>query len=186
MPTNEKIQAIEEFKEKVQQNAIAVATQFIGINAAQAEDLRKKLRDQGVQLKVFKNTLVLRALAELGVPDAAQYVEGPTAWAFCEDAVSPSKVLLEINKENEKVDMRGGILDGAAVTREQLKALADMPPKEVLIAQTVSTVAAPLRNFVNVMNAPLRDYVNVMNAPLRDFMSVMAQIKHQKEQQEAA
>lgn len=186
MPTDEKAQSIEEFKSRVEASAITVATQFIGVNAAEATEMRRKLREQGVQLKVYKNTLVLRALAELGVPDVAQYVEGPTAWAFCEDPVAAPKVILEINKEINKVDMRGGILEGIAVSRDQLKALADMPPKEVLIAQVVGTMAAPLRNFVSVVNAPLRDYVNVMNAPLRDFMSVMAQIKHQKEQQEAA
>lgn len=172
MPTTEKEQVIAEFKERVEQNRIAIAARFIGINAAEATELRRKLRDNGVQFKVYKNTLAARALDEMGLSDAVPYMEGPTAWAFCEDPVAPAKVLKEYAKGNEKVAMNGGVLQGAVLTPERLQALADLPSREQLVAQTVGTIATPLRNFVSVMAAPMRNFVNVVE-----------QIRKQKEEE---
>lgn len=171
MPTQEKIDAIAEFKKAMEESQIAIATQYIGINAEQSTDLRRKLREGGVQFKVFKNTLVRRALDELELADAGAFLDGPTGWAFCEDPVSPAKVLKDYAKEVDKVAMRGGVLEGRVVSKEQLQALADLPSQEQLLAQVVGTIAMPLRNFVSVMSAPMRNFVNVVE-----------QIRKQKEE----
>ena len=171
MPTPEKAATIEEFKQHVEKSQIVVATQYVGINAEQATTLRKKLREGNVQFKVYKNTLVKRALDELGYSEAASFMEGPTAWAFCEDVVAPAKLLKEYAKEAPCVAMMGGILEGSLVDQAQLDALASMPPREALLAQVVGTMAAPLRNFVSVLSAPTRNLVNVLD-----------QIKKQKEE----
>ena len=175
MPTAEKEQAIAELKERIEASQIAILTNYTGINAEQVSGLRKQLRDSGVTFKVYKNTLALRALDELELADAAQYLDGPTAWAFSEDPVAPAKVLKEFAKEAEMVSMTGGILDGAVVGPEQLQALADLPSKDQLIAQVVGTIAMPLRNMVGVLNAVPRNLVNVLD-----------QIKQQKEGEAAA
>jgi large subunit ribosomal protein L10 len=172
LPTAEKEQIIAEFKERVEANRIAIATRFIGINAEQATTLRSKLRENGVLFKVYKNTLAARALDEMGLGDAVQYMEGPTAWAFCEDPVAPAKVLKDYAKDNELVVMNGAVLAGEVLSPERLKALADLPSRDELIAKTVGTMAAPLRNFVSVMAAPTRNFVNVIE-----------QIRKQKEEQ---
>ena len=175
MARPEKTAAVSEFRERVENSQIAVATKFIGIKAGKATELRKKLRDEGVQLKVYKNTLVQRALDEMGLTDASKFLDGPVAWAFCDDPVAPAKILKEFNKETPLVDMNGGILEGDIIEKAQLEALASLPSKDVLLGQVVGTIAMPLRNFVGVMSAVPRNFVNVLE-----------QIRKQKEEQEAA
>lgn len=175
LPTQVKEQAIQEFKERLQQSKVAIATRFIGINAEQSTVLRKKLRDQNAQIKVYKNNLVKRALDELGLSGATKYLDGPTAWAFSMDPVSPAKVLKEYNKEVDKVAMAGGVLEGVVVSKEQLDALASLPSREALLGQLVGVISMPLRNFVSVINAPTRDFVNVLD-----------QIRKKKEENQAA
>jgi large subunit ribosomal protein L10 len=175
LPTAEKEQAVAELKERIEASQIAILTNYKGINAEQATGLRRQLRDSGVTFKVYKNTLALRVLDELELKDAAQYMDGPTAWAFSEDPVAPAKVLKEFAKGAEMVSMAGGILDGKVVGPDQLKALADLPSREQLLAQVVGTIAMPLRNMVGVLSAVPRNLVNVLD-----------QIKKQKEGEAAA
>ncbi|MCP4639702.1 MAG: 50S ribosomal protein L10 [bacterium] len=175
LPKPEKLEVVAEFKGKVEKSQIAIATKYIGINAEQVTELRSKLRDQSVEFKVFKNTLVKRALDDLDLSDVAACLDGPIAWAFCDDPVAPAKVLKEFNKGVPVVEMNGGILEGKAVSLQELNALAELPSRDALLAQVVGTIAAPLRNLVGVLNAPMRNMVNVLD-----------QIKKQKEEAEAA
>ena len=175
MPTPEKIQSIEEFKRYVGDNMIAIATQYRGVTVAEVSDLRSKLRDEDVTFKVFKNTLVKRALDDLDLSAAAEYIEGPTAWAFCKDPVAPARILKNFSKDVNAISMQGAILDGETIGLEKLEALASLPGRKELLAQVVGTVAAPLRNLVGVLNALPRNLVNVLD-----------QIKKQKEENEAA
>lgn len=175
MPTQEKIESIEEFKRYVGDNIIAIATQYRGVTVAEVSDLRSKLRGEDVIFKVFKNTLVKRALDDLKLSAAAEYVEGPTAWAFCKDPVAPARILKNFSKEVKAISMQGAILDGETIGIEKLETLASLPGRQELLAQVVGTVAAPLRNLVGVLNAVPRNLVNVLD-----------QIKKQKEDNEAA
>jgi large subunit ribosomal protein L10 len=167
----EKENAVAEIKERVANSRIAIMTKYVGVNVEQVTDLRKRLRDAGAEYKVYKNTLARRALRELELEQAADFMEGPTAWAFCEDPVAPAKVLKEFSKQVDFVGMQGGILVGEIVSPEKLQALADLPPRDVLLAQTVGTIAAPLRNFVGTLQALPRNLVNVLD-----------QVKKQKEE----
>lgn len=175
MPTQQKEATVAEIRELLSNNDIAIMTQYVGMNVAQATALRKKLRESGTKFKVFKNTLSRLALREMGIESAADMMEGPTAWAFCKDPVAPAKILKEFAKEVPLVAMRGGILNGKPVTAAQLEALAELPSREQLIAQVVGTIAMPLRNAVGVLNALPRNLVNVLD-----------QIRKQKEEAEAA
>lgn len=163
MAKAEKIEAVAEIKERIQGSQIAILTKYIGMNAGQATELRAKLREGDVRFKVFKNTLAKRALDELDLSDASKFLDGPIAWAFSDDPVAPAKLLAEFGKEVPVVQMNGGILEGKIVSLEQLKALAELPPQEVLLAQVVGTIAAPLRNLVGVLNALPRNLVNVLD-----------------------
>ena len=91
----DKESAVAEIKESIQKSSVAIMSKYQGITVAQVTDLRNKLRAQGVTYKVYKNTLAKRALDELGIGDAAKYMDGPTAWAFSADPVAPAKVLKE-------------------------------------------------------------------------------------------
>jgi len=167
----EKVQAVSELKERIENNSIAIATKYQGITVAEVTELRNKLREQNVTFKVYKNTLAKRALDELGLSDAVTFMEGPTAWAFCEDPVAPAKVLKEFGEGVEVVAMQGGILRGEILRKEQLTALADLPSREELLAQVVGTIAMPLRNLLGVLTAAPRNMVNVVE-----------QIRKQKEE----
>ena len=175
MPTPQKEATVAEIKELISNNDIAIMTQYVGINVAQATALRKKLRESGTTFKVFKNTLARLALRELGLEEAADMMEGPTAYAFCKDPVAPAKALKEFAKEAPFIAMRGGILNGSVVSGAQLEALADLPAREQIIAQVVGVIAMPLRNTVGVLSALPRNLVNALD-----------QIRKQKEEAHAA
>lgn len=175
LPTPEKEQLIAEIRENISNSDVAIMTQYVGMNVAQATELRKQLREAGAKFKVYKNTLARRALRELGLEPAADFMEGPTSWAFCKDAVAPAKILKNFGKDVQFVVMRGGILTGSVVTGAQLEALAELPSREQLIAQVVGTIAMPLRNTVGVLSALPRNLVNALD-----------QIRKQKEEAQAA
>ncbi len=174
MPTQQKIDAVAEMKARLEKCEIAVATKYIGLNVAQATDLRNRLRANGIEFKVYKNTLATIALTELGMEGAAGCMDGPTAWAFSKDPVAPAKVLKEFGKEVQFVSMVGGVLQGQPVNAAQLDALASLPPRDQLIAQVVGTIAMPLRNAVGALSALPRNLVNALD-----------QIRKQKEEQAA-
>lgn len=163
MAKPEKIASVSEIKERLEKYEIAIATKYVGINVEQVTELRRKLRDAGVEYKVYKNTLTRRALKELDLEAAADCMEGPTAWAFSADPVAPAKILKEFSKKSKQVGMMGGVLGGKPVTADQLNALASLPSREQLLAQVVGTIAAPLRNLVGTLNAVPRNLVSVID-----------------------
>ncbi len=163
MPKQYKIDAVAEFKEKLAGSEIAIATQYVGINVEKVTELRKQLRESGIDFKVYKNTLARIALSEMGLESAADCMTGPTAWAFAKDPVVPAKLLKQLGREMPFVVMSGGVLNGKAVTGEQLSALADLPSREQLLAMLVGTIAAPMRNMLGVLNAVPRNLVNVLD-----------------------
>jgi large subunit ribosomal protein L10 len=163
LPTKEKIDAVAELKERLQNNEIAVMTQYVGINVAQVTELRKRLREAGVDFKVYKNTLARIALRDLGAEDAADFMQGPTAWAFSKDPLAPAKILKEFSNTIPFISVVGGVLNGKTVSKQQVDILASMPPREVLLAQVVGTIAAPMRNLVGALSALPRNLVNVLD-----------------------
>ena len=175
MATPEKEAAIVELKENIQNSTIAIMSQYKGISAEQVTELRAKLRVENVIYKVYKNTLARRALDELELSDAGQFIDGPTAWAFSEAPVAPAKVLKDFSKKVNVITMLGGILDGEIVGADKLERLADLPSRDQLIAQVVGTIAMPLRNLVGTLNAVPRNMVQVIEA-----------IRKKKEEEEAA
>jgi large subunit ribosomal protein L10 len=154
---------------------LTVAAQYQGITVEQVTQLRTQLRAQKIDFKVYKNTLVKRVLDELNLTDATSFISGPTAWAFSDDPVAPSKIFKDISKEVKVLSLNGGILEGRVISKAQVESLALLPPREALLSQTVGTIVAPLRNFVGVLNALPRNLVNVLD-----------QIRKQKEEGAAA
>ena len=171
----EKVEIVAEIKDSIQNSKITVLAHYIGINVAQVTELRSKFRKQGVRFKVYKNTLARVALGELGLAEAGQFVEGPTAWAFSDDPVAPTKILKEFAKGVKVVGMNGGIFNGEVVSKEQLEALAELPSRDELLARVAGTLAAPLRNLVTTLNAVPRNLVCVLD-----------QVRKQREEQQAA
>lgn len=166
----EKIAAVTELKERIQGSEIAIISSYQGISVEAVTALRKQLREAGIEYKVYKNTLATIALNDLGYGDAAQYINGPTAWAFSTDPVAPAKMLKDLSATNKFVVMNGGVLSGKVVDGAQLNALASLPSRHALLGQVVGTIAMPMRNLVGALSAVPRGLVNVLD-----------QIKKQKE-----
>ena len=141
----EKSQVVSEIKEKFQQASGIVLADYRGLTVAQVTQLRAQLRLAGVEFRVMKNTLVRRAAGELGVEGLDSYLKGPTALAFCADPVAPAKVLLEFAKVNKlnKFQIKAGVLDGKVIGPEEVKALAALPSREVLLTCLLYTSPSP-------------------------------------------
>lgn len=154
----EKGQVVADIKEKFQGASGVVLADYRGLTVAQVTQLRSKMRAAGVEYKVMKNTLVRRAVNELGIEGLDPYLEGPTALAFCTDPVAPAKVLAEFVKENrlKNLQVKAGVLEGKVISPEGVKALADLPARDVLLAMVLRGMQAPLTGMANVLQGPIR------------------------------
>lgn len=165
--TTEKQAIVAELKEKLINTKGAVLTNYRGLTVAQDTKLRRKLREAGVEYRVVKNTMTRIAAKEAGLEELAAYLEGPTAIALSDsDPVAPAKVISEFVKENklEKLEVKGGIVEGAVVDAQGVKALASLPPREVLIAQVLAGMQSPIAGLVNVLQGSIRNLVYTLDA----------------------
>lgn len=152
-----KKQVVVEMVERFSGAKSVIITDYRGLNVAEVTELRRKLREAGVDYKVVKNTLLKIAAKEAGIEGAEECFQGPTAVAFgLNDAVSPAQVLSKFAKDHKNLEIRGGILEGRIIGFDQVKALADLPPREVLLGQVASVFQAPIVGLVNVLQGPIR------------------------------
>ncbi|MBS1721369.1 MAG: 50S ribosomal protein L10 [Armatimonadetes bacterium] len=154
MPTAEKASVIEQTKAKYQKSAGVLFTEYRGLKVSDIQDLRKQLKAKGGEFSVVKNTLFKLAAGD----DAASFPEdmtsGPTAIAFLyENESECAKVLSDFAKTHKALVLKGGFIAGANYDAKQVDALAKLPPKEVLIAQVIGTIVAPLTNLVGTIEA---------------------------------
>lgn len=160
-----KEQIVNEIKEKLENAVSLVLVDYRGLNVEEVTELRKKSREAGVEYKVYKNTLMTRALKELGIEGLESYLEGPNAIAFgYDDPVTPAKIISEFAKGHEKLEIKAGMVEKKLLSLEEVKALADLPSKEVLVAQVLGGLNAPITGFVNVLQANIRNLVYALDA----------------------
>lgn len=165
MARPEKVAVVNEVYEKLTKAQSVVLVDFRGLTVQEATELRKKLREAGVELRVTKNTLTRLAAEKAELQDLNAYLEGPTALAFgYDDPVSAAKILSEFAKDHKKLELKGGVLEGRVIDQAMVTALADLPTREVLLGQLVGLMQAPLRNLANVLSAPIRNTVYVLDA----------------------
>ncbi|QRN85337.1 50S ribosomal protein L10 [Clostridia bacterium] len=155
---------VKEIQGKLETASSVVVTDYRGLNVAQVTELRKELRDAGVEYRVLKNTLTRLAAKESGIEGLEDTLTGPNAIAFSPDPVSAAKVLYEFAKNCDKLEIKGGVLEGKVISTEELKALSELPSREVLLSMVLRSMVGPLTNFASVLNAPLRDLVGVLSA----------------------
>lgn len=154
--------------EKLAEAKAAFLADYRGINVEEANRLRGELRQAGVEFRVVKNTLLKLAIAGTDHECLNEHLQGPTALAIADaDPVAPAKVLSDFAKSNDKFELKGGVLDGALLTIADIKALADLPSREVLLAKMLGSINAPTTNFVGVLAAVPRSLVQVL-AAIRD------------------
>ena len=143
---------IDEIKDKFERAESAVVIDYIGITVAQADAMRKKLREANVDYTVYKNTLVKRAIAGTEWESLGEVLEGPSGFAFSyDDATAPARVLNDSIKEYKKMEFKGGIVEGAVYGKEDIQAIAAIPSREVLISKFMGSIQSPIANFARVV-----------------------------------
>lgn len=144
----QKKQLVEEITEKFKSSASTVIVDYRGLNVAQVTELRKQLREAGIEFKVYKNSLTRRAAEAAGLEGLNDVLVGPNAVAFStEDVIAPAKILNNFAKENEALEIKAGVIEGNVATVEEVKALAELPSREGLLSMLLSVLQAPIRNF---------------------------------------
>jgi len=143
----------------------AVVSDYRGLNVQEMSTLRKRLREVGVELHVVKNTLARRAAAATDFEHIVESFVGPTSIAFTEgDVVAMAKVMTEYARREPKLEIRAGLAEGQALTPEQVSVLAELPPREVLLAQALGSLKSPISGFVRVLQGVVRQFVYVLTA----------------------
>jgi large subunit ribosomal protein L10 len=149
-----KKQVVAEIAEKLRNSKSTVLTDYRGLSVAEMNELRKQLREAGVEYKVLKNTLTRRATAETGLNELDQHLTGPTAIAFsAEDVIAPAKILYKFAKDHDALEIKGGVVEGRVVGIDEIKELADLPSREGLLSMLLSVLQAPIRNFALAVKA---------------------------------
>jgi large subunit ribosomal protein L10 len=139
---------------KLRESATTVVVDYRGLNVSQATELRKQLREAGVEFQVLKNTLLRRATAAAELTELDSVLTGPTAIAFSgEDAVAPAKILNDFAKKNDALKLKGAVVEGRVIGVEEVKALAELPSREGLLSMLLSVLQAPMRNFALAVKA---------------------------------
>ncbi|KUK83889.1 MAG: 50S ribosomal protein L10 [Pelotomaculum thermopropionicum] len=155
---------VKELKEKFESAQSAVLTDYRGLNVAEATRLRRKLREGGCEFKVVKNTLTGLAARQVGLTGLDPYLEGPVAIAFSQDPVAPAKILSEFIRENKKMVIKAGVLEGKVLDARKVKDLADLPSREVLLARVLGGMQSPLSGTASVLAGTLRSFVYALEA----------------------
>ena len=161
-----KKQQVAELAESLKGACIGVIVDYKGISVSDDTKLRKELREAGCEYKVVKNTLLKLALKEAGIEGLENVLEGTTAIAVSkEDYVAGAKILCGFaDKSKDIFNVKAGFVDGNVVDAKGVKELAELPPKEVLVAKALGGLNAPITGFVTVLNGTMKGLVVALNA----------------------
>jgi large subunit ribosomal protein L10 len=171
-----KQRTVAELAEKLGRMRSAVLSDYRGLSVAQLEALRASLRAAGVEYLVLKNTLARRAGEQAGFGELNPQLAGPTAIAISyEDISAPARLLIEYARANRRAEMvRGGIAEGQVLTLSQVRRLAELPAREVVIAQLLGVLEAPMAQLAGLLEAPGRDLVGLLDAQAEALGGVAA------------
>ena len=165
MPTPQKAKAIETATEKYQKAEGIFFTEYRGLKVSQLQELRKELKGKGGELQVIKNTLFRIAAGDDAEKFSEEMTSGPTAVAFVyENESDCAKVLMDFAKTNKNLVVKGGMVGGKLFDAAAVENLSKLPPREVLIAQVLGAIAAPLSNLVGVVEALYADPIRTIGA----------------------
>lgn len=170
MNRKEKQAVVSEVSDRMARASAVILTDFSGLKVEQMTDLRQKLRDSGLEFLVVKNTLLKLASQGTDSEPLTQNLAGPNGLGFSyDDPVELAKVLVDFAKDNPKLDIKEGVLDGKVISAAEVTALAKLPSREVLLGQ-----------LLGVMNGVARNFVSVLAAVPRGLVTALKQIEEQK------
>ncbi len=136
-----------EIKDKLADASSSVVVEYRGLSVAEITELRRNLRAEGIEFKVYKNKLAQRAAEEAGLGDLVEQLTGPNAIAFSTDTVAPSRVLAEFAKKHKALTLKGGVVEGKVVGPETIETLSKLPNREGMLSMLVGMLQSPIRNF---------------------------------------
>ena len=154
MPTAEKEQILRDTQERIQEAEGFYLADFSGMSVETLSKLRRLCREQNVQFRVIKNTLLKRAFNARGITELDDYLEGPTGLVFSpQSEVSPAKILADFAREHEKPRIKAAVVNGRLFDDKAVAMLATLPSREVLMSQVLATIIAPLTTFLAAIEA---------------------------------
>ncbi len=163
MPTVAKAQMVDVLEERLRRSKGFVFTNFAGLTALEMSDLRRELHQQGLEYLVVKNTLAQRAAQRLGIAGTEGYFRGPTGLCIgYDDATRVFKAVKELTRRYEKCKIKGGVLEGKAVSAQEATELANLPGRQELLAMLASTLQAPIQQLAGTLNALVQNLVSVL------------------------
>jgi large subunit ribosomal protein L10 len=144
----EKVALVNEIAEKLQNSVSTIVTDYRGLTVAEVTELRKRLRDAGIEFRVLKNTMTRRAADQVNLSGINEFLVGPSAIAFStEDVVAPAKILNDFAREHKALELKAGIVEGKVIGQAEVTALAELPSRDGLLSMLLSVLQAPMRNF---------------------------------------
>jgi len=160
-----KAEYVAQYVEQLKQSQGIILADYRGLSVSDMSDIRHAMRPIGGRLQVVKNRLLALALKEVGMSLPEEWLTGPTAVGFCHDEVSPvAKALTDAAKNLRTLRIKGGLVGTSAIAAEQVRTIADLPPREVLLAQVLGTINAPARRAAGVVASGIRQVLNVLQA----------------------
>ena len=168
MKIEKKKEIVADIHDRFSRGKIVILTDYKGLNVAKMNELRRLLREAGVEFRVTKNTLLYRAADDTGVVAMRDYFKGPSAVAISyEDPVAPAKALVDFAKANDKLEIKAGVLDGKLLTADDIKSLSSLPGREELLSMLLFTMIGVHTKLVRVLNGVPQKFVGTL-AALKD------------------
>ena len=162
---SEKREAVAELHEKFTRAVSAVLADFRGLTVQEITELRQQLREASLELAVVKNTLARLAVQETAFERLSPYLKGPTSIAFSyRDSVAPAKILSAYVKKQPKLAVRAGLFEGQLVPAEKIAEIADLPPREVILAQALAAMQGPVAGLVWTLQGVLSTFIGTLQA----------------------
>ncbi len=160
-----KAQLLEDYVENLQKSHAIVLTTYAGLTHKELSELRNNLRENGARFQVVKNNIFKLAMEKSGLSGVEDLFVGPVGVTYVyDDPVAAAKVLMEFAKTRDLLQVKGGLLGEQVLSPESVKSLASLPTREVLLAQVLAGMQAPISGLVNVLAGTVRGLVNVLNA----------------------
>src|SRR3989304_306201 len=171
MPTQKKIDSVQELKQRLQRATIAVSADFRGLRVQEMDQMRRRLRAASMDVKVVKNSLLRLAADQTGTPQLMEIVEGPTALVLgYGDPTEAAKAVTEYAQSAPPTfAIRGAFLDGQVVSAADLRELVRLPPRPVLLAQVAGQLQSPLAAFTGLLESPLRQLASLLHSVLSEL-----------------
>ena len=160
-----KAELIEQYVEQLKQSQGVILADYRGLSVNDISGVRNKMRPIGGRFQVVKNRLLALALKEIDISLPEEWLTGPTAASFCHDEVPPvAKALTDAQKDMEALRIKGGLMGTSLIGAEQVHAIAELPSREVLLAQVLGTINAPASQMAGVVSSGIRQVLNVLQA----------------------